>query len=344
MRVLLVAPWNRPLARALAGALRAAGCTTLVVSTPLHHEHADARADEVELTGSPRSPRAWADGVRVLRAARSFRPDVVLAEEFTDPRLVPLLALAPVATLVHDDAPHDATERRALQHRLVFGVATRRADLLVTFSEHVAAHARGRWSAPVVTVPLPSEAPAALVPPLVGAQDRRDVVALGRINPYKDLPTTLAAWQRHVDGPGYRGDELLVVGDGTEGALTLPARCRWRRERFQFAEVVPLLARAKASVVAYRSATQSGVQVTSMQCGTTAVVTAAGGLPEYLPPGQATVPVGDVVALATALDELADPAVAAASGRRSREHHDAHLGPEAVAAALAPALHGLVRG
>lgn len=344
MRVLLVAPWNRPLARTLAGALHGRGDTTLVVSTPLHYEHADVRADEVVLTGSPRSPRAWADGVRVLRAARAFRPDVVLAEELTDPRLVPLLRLAPVATLVHDDAPHDATERRSRRHRMVFGVATRRADLLVTFSEHVAAHARGRWAAPVVTVPLPSEVPVALVPPLVAAADRRDVVALGRINPYKDLPTTFAAWQRHVDGPGYRGDELLVLGDGTEGSLALPARCRWRRERFQFAEVVPTLAHAKASVVAYRSATQSGVQVTSMQCGTTALVTDAGGLPEYLPPGQDPVPVGDVAALAAALDELADPAVAAASGRRSQEHHDAHLGPDAVAGALGPALQRLARG
>jgi len=94
------------------------------------------------------------------------------------------------------------------------------------------------------------------------------------------------------------------------------------------------LARAKASVVHYRSATQSGVQVTSMQCGTAAVISDAGGLPEYLPPGGHSVPVGDAVQLATAFDDLADPTRAATAGAAARAQYDSFFTQEIAAGAL----------
>lgn len=342
MRVLWVAPWGRPLAEVLAAGLRTHGAEVLVVTTPRHYEDAAGTDGAVVVAGSPRHPSSWGSAVDAVRACRRFRPDVVVTEDFADPRLLPLLRGAPVAVLVHDDAPHDVTEVRPWRRRVVGARVLSSADLLVTFSEFVAGHARGRGGAPVVTVPLPSEVPQSLVPPLVAAADRRDVVVLGRINPYKDVPTTLAAWERHVAGPGYRGDELVIIGDGNEADLTLPAHASWRRERFQFADVVPVLARAKASVVHYRSATQSGVQVTSMQCGTAAVVSDAGGLAEYLPPSVEPVPAGDVAGLAAALDELAHPAVAAAAGAAARAHHDACCTAEVAGAALLAALRDLL--
>ena len=342
MKVLWVAPWGRPLASVYAAALRAQGHEVLVVTSGRHYEQAPPGAPAVvEVAGSLKQPRAWGSVARAVRAARALRPDVVVTEELTDARLYPLLLLAPVAVLVHDDAPHDETEVPPLQHRVVARRTAARADLRVTYSAAVAGLLGA--GAPVVTVPLPSEAPAALVGDVVPAAGRRDVVVLGRINPYKDVPTTLAAWAQHVAGPGYRGDELVVVGDGNEAELTLPPHCTWRRERFQFADVVPLVARAKAVVVHYRSASQSGVQVTAMQCGTAAVVSDAGGLAEYLPPGQHPVPVGDVAGLARALDALADPEVAAAAGAASRAHHDRRFTPAVAARALVDALAAVAR-
>lgn len=333
MRVLWVAPWGRPLAEVFASGLRANGHDVLVVTSGRHFEAARPDDDVLVVEGSLKQPHAWASVIRAMRAARTFEPDVVVTEEFTDPRLYPLLRLAPVAVLVHDDAPHDETEVKRLRHRVVGARVHASADLLVTFSSFVAQRVVS-GGVSVATVPLPSESPGMLTPPLVPAAQRRDVVVLGRINPYKDLPTTLAAWAEHVRGDGYRGDELIIIGDGNEENLILPERCQWRRERFQFADVVPVLARAKAAVVHYRSASQSGVQVTAMQCGTAAVVSDAGGLPEYLPAGQRPVPVGDVAGLAHALDVLADPVVAAAAGAASREHHDECYGRDVAAGAL----------
>ncbi len=322
MRILWVAPWGSPLAAVFAEGLRAHGAEVLTITTPQHYEVAAATEGVVVVTGSIKRPASFGSAISALRVARRFRPDVVVTEEFTDPRLMPILRLAPVAVLMHDDAPHDHTELRPWHHRVVADRVLRRADLMVTFSDFVARHARGRWSIPTITVPLPSEAPESLVQPVVAAPDRRDMVVLGRINPYKDLPTTLAAWAIHVHGSAYRGDELVVIGDGNEVDLDLPAHCRWRRQRFQFADALPALAHAKASVVHYRSATQSGVQLTSMQCGTAAIVSDVGGLPEYLPVGGHPVPAGDTVLLAAAFDDLADPVHATTEGTAARAHYD----------------------
>lgn len=112
MRLLWVAPWGRPLARVYAEALRALGTQVLVVTSEQHHEHAGTAEHEVVVTGSVKHPASYRKALAAFRAARAFRPDVVVTEELTDPRLLPLLRLAPVATLVHDDSPHDATEQR----------------------------------------------------------------------------------------------------------------------------------------------------------------------------------------------------------------------------------------
>lgn len=333
MRILWVAPWGRPLAAVFAEGLRVHGAEVVVISTPLHHEVA-ITDEAILITGSARQLTSWGSLASALRLARRFRPDVVITEEFTDPRLFPVLRLAPVAVLVHDDAPHDDTEIRPWRRRVVAKRVLSRADLLVTFSEFVGEQVQSHCRAPMITVPLPSEAPQTLVRPVVAAVNRRDMVVLGRINPYKDVPTTLAAWAIHVSGGGYRGDELVIIGDGKEADLALPAHCSWRRERFQFADALPILMRAKASVVHYRSATQSGVQVTSMQCGTAAIVSDAGGLSEYLPPVSEPVPAGDPVLLAAALDMLADPALAAAAGAAARAHYDTFFSPEIAAGML----------
>ena len=342
MRILWVAPWGRALGRVYLEEFARTGHEVLLVTTDRHFERWDAPAPYERLvTGSPKEPRSWPSVGRALAAARLLRPDVVVAEEFHDPRLLPLLAGAPRAVLVHDDAPHDATEVKALHHRLASGVVSRRADLLVTFSAFVGRAVAARRAVRVATVPLPSEADERLVPPLVPAAGRRDVVLLGRIGPYKNLPGTLEAWAAHVRSAAYRGDRLLIIGDGSQGTLALPPAAEWRRERFQFADVLPVLASANASLAYYASATQSGVQVVSMQCGTSVLVSDAGGLAEYLPPGEQAVPLSAPERLVAALGEVADPHVAEERGRRARARYEQRHRPAAAAAALLDVLDRL---
>lgn len=346
MRILWIAPWGRALARVYLDAVRDAGHQVMLITTGRHYEKpTEQRGYERLLTGIPRQPSSWPRTVAVLRAARRFRPDVVVTEEIHDPRLLPLVGSTPTATIVHDDQPHDESERGAWHHRFVMRRSAAAADLLLTFSNSVAEGVRARWDRPIATLPLPSDAGEHLAPPFVAGPDRCDMVLIGRLGPYKNIPLTLRAWERHVASDAYRGDRLIIVGDGPADALgPLPRACEWRRGPYQFAEVMPLLARAKASLAYYSMATQSGVQVISMQCGTSVLVSDVGGLPEYLPPGEKPVAGSDdPLALAEAIGELADPAVAAHRGRAARAHYETVHHPRVAADALLAVLDRLAR-
>lgn len=44
---------------------------------------------------------------------------------------------------------------------------------------------------------------------------------VGRQKPYKNHDVVFAAWEAHTAGPFWRGDELVLLGDGA-----IPGRCR----------------------------------------------------------------------------------------------------------------------
>ena len=190
-----------------------------------------------------------------------------------------------------------------------------RAVFTVAFSRYVA-EAVGASA----IVPLTSDLAESQVPEYVPAAQRRDMVLVGRLNGYKNLDVCLQAWQSHTSGAAWRGDNLVLVGDG-ESRSPLPDHVVWNRGRFQYPDVVPMLSRAKASVVHYRRASQSGVQVLSMQLGVTPIVSTEGALPEFQPPGEKPIGVDDVDGLARAFDSLADPQQAATRGAASLEHY-----------------------
>jgi hypothetical protein len=101
----------------------------------------------------------------------------------------------------------------------------------------------------------------------------------------------------------------------------LPGHVRWRRGSYRYADVITTLAAAKGSIAHYRRASQSGVQVLSMQLGVTPIVSTAGGLPEFQPPGCQPIDVDDIAGLAAAFDELADPYAATLHGAAAARHY-----------------------
>ena len=107
----------------------------------------------------------------------------------------------------------------------------------------------------------------------------------GRLYSYKNVDVVLEGWQRHVVGGGWRSDNLVLIGDGSLDTGALPKHTRWLPGWYRYSDVITTLAAAKGSVAHYRRASQSGVQVLSMQLGVMPIVSTAGGLPEYQPPG-----------------------------------------------------------
>lgn len=343
MKVLWLSPWMRPLSRVQTEALRAAGADVRLVTTDQHPESGPGVDGEWVVDTRFKRPSTWPEFWRLRRQVRAFSPDVVVTELVRDPRWMLLDRSVPRVDIVHDDRPHDDHEQLPAWEQRAFARWRADARLTITHSRYVGERlgsAPGR--APSTVTPLASDLDESLVPGLVPASERRDFVLTGRLNGYKNIPVVLEAWTRHREGPGHRGDDLVLIGE-SDRDLALPPGVRWERGSFRYADQVETIARAKASVAHYRRATQSGVQVLAMQLGVMPVVSDQGGLPELQPPGGPVVGVDDVAGLARAFDVLADPQQAAAAGADARRTYEQRHAPSVVGAALSEALERVAR-
>ncbi len=321
LRAVWLSPLMRPLARVQAEALRERGVDVLLVTTDRHPESDLPRAYEMVLDLRFRAASAW---LAAWRRIHEHRPDVVIVEQVRDPRWIALAQGIPRIQLVHDERPDDGLGRRRSFARAVFDRWGSRSAATVAYSNYAAiavAVRRDVAGTPVNVLPLCSDLDPALVPPFVGPDERRDFVVAGRLGSQKNIDVVLDAWQRHVDGGNWRGDELLLIGNGPLVIRTLPAYVRWRPGKYRYADVVSTLAAAKGSVSLYRGASQSGVQMLAMHLGVMPIVSTVGGLPEYQPPALPPVGVDDVAGLAAAFDELADPLTATLRGAAAARHY-----------------------
>ena len=320
-RVLWLSPLMRPLARVQAEALRGRGIDVLLVTTNQHPESDRARDYELVLDLRFRTASTW---LAAQRRIRDHRPDVVITELVRDPRWIALAGRTPRIQLVHDERRDDGGPKRRASARALFDRWASHSAATVTYSNYAAiavATRRDVAGTHVNVVPLCSDLDAALVPPFVGPEERHDFVVAGRFGSHKNIDVALEAWQRHVDGDSWRGDELLLIGDGPLTIRTLPAYVRWRPGSYRYADVVTTLAAAKGSVVHYRAASQSGVQLLAMQLGVMPIISSVGGLPEYQPPVFPPVGVDDVAGLTAAFDELSDPLTATLRGAAAARHY-----------------------
>jgi hypothetical protein len=331
--VLWLSPWMRPLARVQAEALRRRGIEVLLVTSDQHPESGAARDYELVLDPRFRTASTWPTALAALRRIREYRPDVVIAELVRDPRWIALAGSAPRIQLVHDGGPHDTAQRRSVYGRPVFDRWGAGSAATITYSDYVAALVASRRDVAgtrMHVVPLTSDLDATLVPPLVSAEERHDFVMVGRLN-HKNVDVVLDAWQRHVDGGAWRGDELVLIGDRTLVIRSLPAYVRWCPGWYHYCDVVRTIAAAKGSIAHYRRASQSSVQVLSMQLGVMPIVSSVGGLPEYQPPSCPPVGIDDVAGLAAAFDELADPFTATLRGAAAARHYELRFAVDCVA-------------
>ncbi|WP_406817771.1 glycosyltransferase [Mycobacterium sp. M23085] len=343
--MLWLSPWTRPAVRVQAEALIRHGADVLLVTSDQHPESDAARDYELVLDPRFKTAATWVPTLKAWRRIRRYQPDVVIAEIVRDPRWIVLAGSAPRIQVVHDDRPHDPDELTPAYERAVFDRWGARSAATITYSDYVATAVIARRDVadtPVHVVPLASDLDLDRVPPFVGAQGRHDFVMFGRLNPYKNLGVVLEAWQRHVRGGGWRGDNLVLIGGGSLDVGGMPKHTRWRDGSFRYADVIPALSTAKGSVAHYRRASQSGVQALSMQLGVMPIVSTAGGLPEYQPPGCAPVGIDDVAGLAAAFDMLADPVTAAEQGAAAARHYAQRCAVDLVAQRFLEVIDGVL--
>ena len=201
-----------------AEALRRRGVDVLLVTSDQHPESDAARDYELVLDPRLRRAATWPATLAAWRRVREYRPDVVIAELVADPRWIALAGSAPRVQLVHDDRPHDPGEQWWPAYtRAVFERWGASSAATVTYSDYVAA-----GSPPGATWPAPAcmfcRFPATSHPaPGSSARRPRRPPRLRDDRPappYKNVDVVLEAWQRHVAGDGWRGDDLVLIGDG----------------------------------------------------------------------------------------------------------------------------------
>ena len=311
----------RPLARVQAEALRARGIDVLLVTTNRHPESDKARDYEMVLDLRFRTASSW---LAARRRIREHRPDVVITEQVRDPRWIALAGRVPRIQLVHDERREDGGQQRRAYARAIFDRWGSRSAATVTYSNFAAiavAIRRDVVGTPVNVLPLCSDLDPAMVPPFVGPEERHDFVVAGRLGSQKNIDVVLEAWQRHVDGGSWRGDELLLIGNGPLVIRTLPAYVRWRPGNYRYADVVTTLAAAKGSVAHYRGASQSGVQMLSMQLGVMPIVSPSAACPNTSRRSSRRSAVDNVAGLTAAFDELSDPLTATLRGAAAARHY-----------------------
>ena len=318
MRIAFLAPWFRTLAHVYGAGLERRGHEVVVITTPGHFQPGYGLVREQLISSRLRTLDWVAPWTRARRALAMWSPDVVLLDDTWDFRFQALASPYPYAVVVHEPNPREAGHDLSRWHSAARERARGRARSIVCFSEAVAKSLRSSFHARIFVVPLTSEMPDWWGE--TASAERRDFVSLGRISHYKNLDLVFDAWRGHVESHDYQGDRLVLLGTGNLDR-ELPPRVVWDCRRFDFAGESPNIARFKASVVMYAMASQSGVQVTSMQLGVMPISSTAGGLPEYQPALRPGIDPTSPLLLTEAFGALARPETAAYEGLQAQQHY-----------------------
>ena len=260
---------------------------------------------------------------------------------------VPLVRTAPAVVTVHDLQPIDLPEHFGAVKRRWLGAmiphAARSSELVVCPSRftadrlvqrygidrdrlRVVAHAhRPAETSPETGVATPPEPGAATPSPIDPSSFGRFLLYPAIAYPHKRHIDLIAVLDRLAD----RHRDLALVLTGRDGPETATLRAEADRlglsSRVHFTGRIPAadvdrLYRAAVAVVfpsAYEGFGNPALE--AMVHGRPLVVSDAGALPEVVGDGGIVVPVGDIGALAAAVEKvLTDPSLAAELGRRGR--------------------------
>lgn len=282
---------------------------------------------------------------RLIEALRSFRPDIIHVQWSPLPIvdrwfIAALRAIAPLVMTVHDPVPYNGNPRSYLQRVSAVAIMGRFARLIV--HTHKAAERLREYGLPAENIRRIPHGPMGLAPVLehgVALPERRpssqiEILLFGRLKPYKGVetlvraaaemrPESLAKCRIRIIGKPFMDlapVEQLIAQRGLARHVQLEPRF------VAEAEVAELFASADVIALPYTEIDASGVLMSSLAAGVPIVASRIGLFAEMLEEGKhgRLIDVGDHVALARALEQLADdPELRARMGAEVRRLRDA---------------------
>ncbi|SHI56234.1 Glycosyltransferase involved in cell wall bisynthesis [Roseomonas rosea] len=286
---------------------------------------------------------------RLVEQARLLRADVVISamNHVWTPLVAGALPRAgiPFVSTVHDALPHPGDPAFAWAWRLRRELNA--ASGAVTFSHAVAeAVAARRPGMPILRLPLGAHIPGQPLTPT--AEPTTDFLFFGRLRAYKGLDILRDAFAAlRAQHPGVT---LRVVGEGdaeacAPGLSALPGvtlEARWVPDQ----EMPALVAAARAVVLPYREASQSGVLPIALALGVPVIATPIGGLSAQLEHGVSGLVARDVSApaLAESMEMMLDAGRRAALSAGARRAGASLADWDAQAGTLVDWLRGLKVG
>jgi alpha-maltose-1-phosphate synthase len=307
----MVCDWHLKYSAALASALLRSGasvaflCRTHSLEFGGSQEELNAVLSMVEengaeiilLAGRISSLRSLPRLLKTVMRVRRWRPDVVHAQENSDPRLLVAVSGYPLVVTVHDPAYHPFEPTVSRVEEAIRRRWLRSADRVIVHGEQLRAMLPPFVDREVIRViPHGTEPHAEPDPP----PRARTVLLYGRLARYKGLHILLESmeivWRRRPDV------RLLVYGDGPEARL-LPDDSRIEASIGYVPESMEdaMFARASLVVLPYIGGSQSGVGVRSLARGIPTIVTDVGSLSDLAFDDSFLVPPKDAEQLARAI-------------------------------------------
>jgi len=287
----------------------------------------------------------WRGRAAARRAIAEFKPHLVHAHWWFPSGLMAVGLGVPMVVTMHGSDVRLAKGGGAMA---LFRRVSANAAAMFAVSGWLARAAQDALGGRVVgTAPMPANTALFSAPKSVPRMDDR-VLFVGRLNAQKGLGDVLRAMAL-----ARKQWTLDVVGDGPDrGALTQRAaelgverRITWLGHLPQ-TELAALYGRSAALVIPSTDEGLGLVGVEAALCETPAVAYASGGLPDVVADGATgwLVPVGDIAALAHAIDDVVDrPSRARAFGEAARRRAHATFSPEAVGARYRAAYEAALR-
>ncbi|HKU41653.1 MAG TPA: glycosyltransferase family 4 protein [Polyangiales bacterium] len=296
---------------------------------------------------------------RLLAELRAFRPDVIHVQwsplPIVDRWFSDALAeIAPLVMTVHDPVPYNGNPRSYLQRLSAVTIMGRFARLIVHTNK--AAERLREYGLPAEHIRRIPHGPMGLAPVLEDAvlPEREpgahvEVLLFGRLKPYKGIETLVRA-AGAMRRESLRKCRIRIVGKPFMDLAPITALIA-QYDLAEFvsieprfvaeAEVARMFASADVIALPYTEIDASGVLMSSLTAGVPIVATRIGLFAEMLEDGKhgRLIGVGDHVALARALEELAeDPALRERMGAEVRRLRDA-IPDWSTIAALTEALY-----